>query len=61
VANIYRRRKPFKPRPPLRHCEDGHTWYGWGNSCPVCATLPSEAESWRAFRKRVIEGRPDGE
>lgn len=38
-----RRRGARKPAgrggqvPPLRWCDDGHTWRGWSAACPRCA------------------------
>lgn len=45
--------------PPWRTCGDcGRQWRAWGGVlCPACVRkMERPQESWRAFRKRVIEG-----
>jgi predicted amidophosphoribosyltransferase len=51
----------IRRRPPRRSCEDcGEPFYRWqGLRCDDCVrALERPSESWRAFRKRVIEGKP---
>ena len=52
-----------RPRPPRRLCgECGGEFYGWSAYCsrPECvAARTAPQETWRGFRKRVIEGGSD--
>lgn len=51
-----------RPRPPRRLCgECGREFYSWSFYCsrPACVAARlahDDGESWRSFRKRVIEG-----